>query len=146
MDTATNVKRLMKIDSLIKKGLSDEIVIMQSIYLELAHSLKLIKEAIVPADFKNPKGTAHIKSAVNAFISEISSFNSLQGRFYDVKERAAELREKLEQYRDNLDVYANSKEAGKEFDNNIVYDFKVKIRRRFEQDIEFNKQVEQSLS
>ena len=146
MDTGTNVKRLMQIDSLLKKGLSDEVMIMKSIYLELIDGLKQIKESIAPIDFQEEKQTAGISRAIDAFIKEMAPLERLNARFYDIKESSQELKEKLQAFKNTLGVYNSAKKAMIDFDNNIVYEFKVTIQRKFEQDIAFNKKVEDSLS
>jgi len=146
MDTGTNVKRLMQIDSLLKKGLSDEVMIMKSIYLELIDGLKQIKESIAPINFEEEKEADTIKRAIDAFIKELIPLEGLDARFFDIKESAQALKAKLETYKNTLGIYNSSEKAMIDFDNNIVFEFKVTIQRKFEQDIEFNKKVENSLS
>ncbi|MEE9525479.1 MAG: hypothetical protein V3V78_02625, partial [Candidatus Woesearchaeota archaeon] len=99
MDTGTNVKRLMQIDSLLKKGLADEVVIMKSIYLELIEGLKQIKGAIAPVDFTTKEGVEHIKNAIDAFVPELAPLEKLDARFHNIKENAAALKIKLENFK-----------------------------------------------
>ena len=46
MDTKTNISRLSKIDELILKGLSEEVIIIKSIYSELEEGLKQVKTVL----------------------------------------------------------------------------------------------------
>ncbi|MBR9692113.1 hypothetical protein GOV06_05000 [Candidatus Woesearchaeota archaeon] len=152
MDTGTNVKRLVKIDELIKRGLGDEVIIIKSIYLELADNLKQVKELISQVRFEDITKNSSEKilkpsrDAINSFISGLAPLERLEGRFYNISEQAVSMKKKLEEMKNTLGVYGSAKKAAIDFENNIIYEFKVTIQREFEQDIEFNKKLDSELS
>ena len=151
MSIGSEASRLMKIDELIKGGLEDEIQAMKAIYGELAEGLKKIKGTLGQTTFdKIGEGNAEeilkpAQEAIEAFSDELSPLDSLDNRFASIKEHAITLKQKLEEFKNTLSVYGSSEKAMIDFNNHVLYQFKVTIERDFEQDIDFNKRIEEQL-
>ena len=151
MGIGSNVKKLMKIDDLIKGRLKDEIEVMKDISIELLRGLKSIKDVIAKTNFRNltKESSGEIlgdaRREVDSFVSHLSALEKLDERFEVIKRHAEFLKTNLEEFKDTLDVYGDSKKAVIDFENNVLYQLKVTVLRDFEEDIDFNKRVEKAL-
>lgn len=139
--------RLMKLDELIKGGLEDEIAVMKSIYTQLVEGLKVVKEVVAKTDFHNATDDTlnRVRQTIDLFTAELDKLEPLDARFASIKEHAISLKERLTEFRNTLSTYNSAEKAIIDMNNNVIYDFKVKLVRDFEQDIEFNKKIEKAL-
>ncbi len=152
MGIESDVKKLIKIDAILKQGLEDEVAAMKEIYVELTSGLKQMKEIISQINFDQIKEESAeavlnpAKQAIDSFIVELSPLEELDARFNNVKEHTTALKKSLEGFKNTLAVYGSSEKAVIDFDSNVVYAFKTTILRDFQQDIDFNKRIEEALS
>ena len=91
MEIESDVKKLTKIDAILKQGLEDEVAAMKEIYVELTSGLKQIKELISQINFDQIKEESAeavlnpAKQAIAYFIAELSPLEELDARFSNVK-------------------------------------------------------------
>ena len=146
-----NVEKLVKIDDAIKEDVKSEIEVINEINAELADGLKRLKDMIALTRFKEltrynaEEILGSSKEAISAFISKINLLERLNGRFSRAKEHARVLRNRLATIRDTLNVYNSAEKAVIDFENDIMYEFEVTVKRDFEENIEFNKRIEKDL-
>ena len=152
MAIGANVEKLIKIDEMIAKGLEDEIVSIKEIYIELINGLRRLKDIISKTRFegvaKESLGEmlAPARKEMGSFLADIAQLEKLAGRrFAKIRKHTNFLRKELEKLKDTLDVYGSAEKAATDFENNIIYEFKVTIQKDFEEDIEFNKRIEEAL-
>ena len=151
MGIRSDVERLMKIDELVKEGLEDEVAVMKDISIELMNGLKGIRDVVSQTNFRNltKESSGEIlgnaRRAIDSFVASLSALEGLDDRFEPIKRHSEFLRVNLEEFKNTLDVYGNSKKAVVDFENNVLYQFKITVLRDFEEDIGFNKRVEKAL-
>lgn len=151
MDIGSNVNQVVKIDDIIKKGLEDEVNAMKNIYSEIIAGIKELQKIITETKFKeitDAEGKDVVKPAkesINRFIADLAPLENLDARFTKLKEHTALLKNNLEEFKKTLHVYGSGEKAVIDFNNNIAYVFKTTILRDFEQDIDFNKRIEETL-
>ena len=147
MGIDADAARLMKLDELIKGGLEDEIAVMKNIYTQLMEGLKVVKNTVAKTDFHNATDDIlnNVRNTIDLFTSELDKLEPLDARFIGIKEHAISLKARLTEFRNTLSTYNSAEKAIIDMNNNVIYDFKVKLVRDFEQDIEFNKRIERAL-
>ena len=147
----SNAGKLMDLDAKIKADLEDEVAAMKEMYIELVNGLKNIRQSLSQTEFDKigqkdaEEVLSNSKQAMASFNSELDQLTSLDARFAKIKKHAKEIKSMIENLKNTLNVYASSEKAVTDFDNNIIYLFKTKLGRDFEQDSDFNKRVEKAL-
>lgn len=140
----SDTKKLMKIDEIIKQKLEDENEVMKKVYEEIVLGLKQLREFISQLDIN--QGFDEANKMIASFIEDLSPLLELGSRFENLSEHAKFLGDKLNEFSKSLTVYGTAEKATMDFNNNIVYQFKVVLLRDLSHDIEFNKKIEEMLS
>ena len=147
----SNAEKLMGLDAKIKENLEDEVATMREIYLELIKGIRKIKSVLSQTAFDQigqrdaEEILADAKEVMTSFNGELAQLDALDARFAKIKRHAQELKKIIETFKNTLNVYATSEKAVIDFDNSVIFLFKTKLARDFEQDADFNKRFENAL-